>query len=229
VGQPHRRTHRKELDPPATHHVRVSATRDDMLRQLRHLGIRDARVLDAMARVPREEFVRDADRDLAYEDRALGIDKGQTISQPYVVARMSELLDVQPGHHVLEVGTGSGYQAAVLGELAGDVVSVELHELLAETARDRLARLGYRNVRVLNDDASVGHPQEAPYDRIIVTAAAPSVDPALAAQLKKDGRLIAPVGDRELQELVSLRGDGRSERHGAVGFVPLRGRAGFRD
>jgi protein-L-isoaspartate(D-aspartate) O-methyltransferase len=209
--------------------VRVTATRDEMIRQLRHLGIRDARVLGAMARVPREEFVRDADRGAAYEDRALPIEKGQAISQPYVVARMSELLDVRPSDHVLEVGTGSGYQAAVLGELAGDVVSVELHELLAATARDRLARLGYRNVRVVHDDASVGHPEEAPYDRIIVTAAAPSVDPALAGQLKSDGRLVAPVGGRELQELVSVRGDGRTERHGAVGFVPLRGRAGWRE
>jgi protein-L-isoaspartate(D-aspartate) O-methyltransferase len=209
--------------------VLVTATRDDMVRQLRILGIHDARVLDAMARVPREEFVRDEDRDAAYEDRALPIEMGQTISQPYVVARMSELLDVRPGDHVLEVGTGSGYQAAVLGELGADVVSVELHKELAETARDRLERLGYRNVRVINDDASVGHREEAPYDRIIVTAAAPSVDDALVAQLASDGRLIAPVGGRELQELVSVHGDGRIERHGAVGFVPLRGRAGWRE
>jgi protein-L-isoaspartate(D-aspartate) O-methyltransferase len=198
-----------------------------MLRQLRQLGIRDARVLDAMARVPREEFVRESDRDSAYEDRALPIDMGQTISQPYVVARMTELLDVDTRDRVLEVGTGSGYQAAVLGELAGEVVSVERHGALADAARERLQRLGYRNVRVVHDDASLGYPAEAPYDRIIVTAAAPSIDPALAAQLAPDGRLVAPVGDEEMQELVVRDSRGREERHGAVRFVPLRGRAGF--
>jgi protein-L-isoaspartate(D-aspartate) O-methyltransferase len=198
-----------------------------MLRQLRHLGIRDARVLDAMARVPREEFVREADRDSAYEDRALPIDMGQTISQPYVVARMTELLGVDTRDRVLEVGTGSGYQAAVLGELAGEVVSVERHGSLADAARERLQRLGYRNVHVVHEDASLGYPAEAPYDRIIVTAAAPSIEPALAAQLSPDGRLVAPVGDEEMQELVVRDSHGREERHGAVRFVPLRGRAGF--
>jgi len=207
--------------------VRVTPTREDMLRQLRQLGIRDARVLDAMARVPREEFVREADRGSAYEDRALPIDMGQTISQPYVVARMTELLDVDTRDRVLEVGTGSGYQAAVLGELAGEVVTVELHEELATAARDRLARLGYANVRVEQGDASVGFAPGAPYDRIIVTAAAPAIDPALLSQLRPDGRIVAPVGPRDLQELVVIGADGRQERHGVVGFVPLRGRAGF--
>jgi protein-L-isoaspartate(D-aspartate) O-methyltransferase len=207
--------------------VRVTPTRDDMVRQLRQLGIRDERVLDAMARVPREEFVLEADRESAYEDRALPIGLGQTISQPYVVARMTELLEVDTRDRVLEVGTGSGYQAAVLGELAGEVVSVELHEELASHARDRLARLGYANVRVEHGDASVGFAAGAPYDRIIVTAAAPAIDPALASQLTPDGRIVAPVGPRDLQELVVLRADGRHERHGVVGFVPLRGRAGF--
>jgi protein-L-isoaspartate(D-aspartate) O-methyltransferase len=207
--------------------VRVTPTRDDMVLQLRQLGIRDARVLDGMARVPREEFVRDVDRDLAYEDRALPIDLDQTISQPYVVARMTELLEIDSRDRVLEVGTGSGYQAAVLGELAGEVVSVELHEALAAAARDRLARLGYKNVRVEQGDGSVGFAAAAPYDGIIVTAAAPSLDPELASQLTKDGRIVAPVGPRELQELIVLRADGRLERHGKVGFVPLRGRAGF--
>jgi protein-L-isoaspartate(D-aspartate) O-methyltransferase len=207
--------------------VRVTVTRDEMVRHVRRLGIRDPRVLEAMTRVPREEFVRDADRDSAYGDHALPIAEGQTISQPYVVARMTELLDIWPEHHVLEIGTGSGYQAAVLGELAKDVVSVERHRSLAESARERLSRLGYHNVRVIHDDASLGYPTEAPYDRIIVTAAAPSIEPALSAQLAPGGRLVAPVGDEEMQELVVRDSRGREEHHGAVRFVPLRGRAGF--
>ncbi len=208
--------------------MRVTFTREEMVRQLRHLGIRDARVLEAMGRVPREEFVRDEDREVAYGDHALPIAEGQTISQPYVVAWMTELLDVRPTHHVLEVGTGSGYQAAVLAELARDVVSVERHRALADAARERLARLGYHTVRVIHDDASMGRPEDAPYDRVIVTAAAPAIDPALTAQLADDGRLVAPVGDAEMQELVVRDAHGREERHGSVRFVPLRGQAGFR-
>jgi protein-L-isoaspartate(D-aspartate) O-methyltransferase len=206
--------------------VRVTS-RDEMVRQLRRMGIRDPRVLMAMERVPREELVRDEDRQVAYGDHALPIGQGQTISQPYVVARMTELLDVGPGHHVLEIGTGSGYQAAVLGEIANDVISVERHKPLADAARERLRRLGYDNVRVIHDDASLGYPQEAPYDRIIVTAATPRIDPALAAQLADDGLLVAPIGDEEMQELVVRDAHGREARHGAVRFVPLRGRAGF--
>jgi len=205
----------------------VTATREDMIRQLRRMGIGDPRVLHAMSRVPREEFVRESDRDKAYGDHALPIAEGQTISQPYVVARMTELLDPGTDDHVLEVGTGSGYQAAVLGELAGDVVTVERHRALADTARETLARLGYANVRVFHDDASLGRPDDAPYDRIIVTAATPSIDPALVAQLADDGRIVAPVGDEDLQELVVRDARGHEQHHGAVRFVPLRGRAGF--
>lgn len=208
--------------------MRVSGTREDMVQQLERLGIRDARVLDAMARVPREEFVQDAQREIAFGDHALPIGEGQTISQPYVVARMSELLDVRPTHHVLEVGSGSGYQAAVLSLLAGDVVTVERHASLAADARDRLARLGYTNVRVVHQDASLGYLPAAPYDRIMVTAASPHIDAALDAQLRPLGRIVAPVGDEELQELVVHRAGGPDERHGAVRFVPLRGEAGFR-
>jgi len=210
--------------------VRVTSTRarDEMLQHLRQLGIRDAHVLDAMAQVPREEFVRSSDREVAYGDHALPIGEGQTISQPYVVARMTELLDPRSTDRVLEVGTGSGYQAAVLGQLAADVVTVERHASLAEAARDLLARSGYRNVRVVHGDASLGYPAKAPYDRILVTAAAPKIDPALAAQLTPSGRLVAPVGDEEVQELVVHHANGREERHGAVRFVPLRGEAGFR-
>lgn len=201
--------------------------RDDMLRQLRALGIADQRTLRAMGRVPRVEFVRREDRDVAYGDHALPIDAGQTISQPYVVARMTELLRVDQAHRVLEVGTGSGYQAAVLGELARDVVTVERHAALADQARERLARLGYRNVRVVHDDASQGYVPDAPYDRIIVTAAAPAVDRALLGQLAPGGHVVAPVGDEQAQELVTVDAHGRLRRHGAVRFVPLRGRAGF--
>jgi len=208
-------------------YVRVT-TREEMLRHLRKLGIRDARVLDAMARVPREDFVRDDEREVAYGDHALPIGEGQTISQPFVVARMTELLEPRRTDHVLEVGTGSGYQAAVLAVLARDVISVERHASLAEEAGERLARLGFANVRVVNEDASLGYPPEAPYDRVLVTAATPSIEDALVAQLTPEGRIVAPVGDREMQELTVLHADGREERHGAVRFVPLRGEAGFR-
>ncbi|MEP6694067.1 MAG: protein-L-isoaspartate(D-aspartate) O-methyltransferase [Chloroflexota bacterium] len=202
--------------------------RDEMLRLLERFGIRDRRVLEAMARVPREEFVSSADRDVAYGDHALPIGEGQTISQPYVVARMTELLEVRPEHRVLEVGTGSGYQAAVLADLAREVISVERHAPLADAARERLERLGYGNVRVIHADASLGYPAEAPYDGILITAATPAIDPSLAQQLTADGRIVAPVGDLDHQDLVVRDARGREQRHGAVRFVPLRGEAGFR-
>jgi protein-L-isoaspartate(D-aspartate) O-methyltransferase len=199
-----------------------------MVRDLRRMGIRDERVLVAMGKVPRELFVRENDQDVAYGDHALAIPEGQTISQPYVVARMTELLEVAPEHHVLEVGTGSGYQAAVLAELAGDVVTVERHASLAERASQIIAELGYANVRVVAGDASAGYPPEAPYDRIMITAASPAISGELLRQCAPDGRIVAPVGDEETQHLVVRHADGRETRHGAVKFVPLRGRAGFR-
>ena len=199
-----------------------------MVRQLERFGIRDRWVLDAMARVLREEFVGAADRDAAYGDHALAIGEGQTISQPYVVARMTELLATEPDHRVLEVGTGSGYQAAVLGELVRELISIERHASLADAARERLERLGYANVRVIHADASLGYPPEAPYDRILITAATPAIDPALVQQLTADGRIVAPIGDLDLQELVVRDARGREEHHGPVRFVPLRGEGGFR-
>ncbi len=199
-----------------------------MLRLLERFGIRDPGVLEAMARVPREEFVSRADRDVAYGDHALAIGEGQTISQPYVVARMTELLATSPEHRVLEVGTGSGYQAAVLAELVREVISIERHPSLADAARDRLERLGYANVRVIHADASLGYPPEAPYDRILITAATPGINAALAQELTAEGRIVAPVGDLDRQELVVRDARGREERHGPVRFVPLRGQAGFR-
>jgi protein-L-isoaspartate(D-aspartate) O-methyltransferase len=208
--------------------VETERRRAEMLRLLERFGIRDRRVLDAMARVPREEFVSPADREVAYGDYALSIGEGQTISQPYVVARMTELLATEPGQRVLEVGTGSGYQAAVLAGLVREVISIERHASLAEAARDRLERLGYANVRVIRADASLGYPPEAPYDRILITAAAPAIDPALAQQLTAEGRIVAPVGDLDLQELVVRDLRGNDQRYGAVKFVPLRGEAGFR-
>jgi protein-L-isoaspartate(D-aspartate) O-methyltransferase len=202
--------------------------RDLMIRDLRQMGIRDERVLAAMAKVPRERFVRDEDQDVAYGDHALGIPEGQTISQPFVVARMTELLRVDPMHHVLEVGTGSGYQAAVLAELSHDVVTVEWHAALADRATAVLAELGYENVKVVAGDASIGYPPDAPYDRILVTAASPGIAPELVRQSGPDGLIVAPVGDQDMQHLVVRYPDGRETRHGAVKFVPLRGRAGFR-
>ncbi len=207
--------------------MRVGITREDMVEQLKRLGISDPRVLAAMAAVPRERFVRDEHRDVAYGDHALPIGLAQTISQPYIVARMTELLDVGPGHHVLEIGTGSGYQAAVLSALAGDVVSVERHAALADEARARIARIGYANITVVNEDGSLGYPDAAPYDRILVTAAMPQIAPELASQLRPGGLIVAPVGDEEVQELVVRDASGGERRHGAVRFVLLRGEAGF--
>jgi len=201
--------------------------RAEMVRQLARMGIKDRRVLDAMGRVPRERFVREQDRDVAYGDHALAIAEGQTISQPYVVARMTELLQVDRAHHVLEVGTGSGYQAAILAELARDVVTVERWPSLAAAARAILSELGFTNVTVVEGDASTGYPPLAPYDRILVTAASPGIPPELARQCALHGRIVAPVGDEELQQLVVRTGDGRETTYGAVKFVPLRGRAGF--
>jgi protein-L-isoaspartate(D-aspartate) O-methyltransferase len=207
--------------------VDFASERLAMVADLRRMGIKDERVLSAMATVPRELFVRLEDQDVAYGDHALGIAEGQTISQPFVVARMTELLNVDPTSHVLEVGTGSGYQAAVLAELARDVVTVERHAALADRASALLADLGYENVRVVAGDASTGYPPAAPYDRVLITAATPRIAPEIVRQCAPDGRIVAPVGDQEMQHLVVRYPDGRETRHGAVKFVPLRGRAGF--
>ncbi len=201
-------------------------------RQLRDRGIRDPRVLEAMALVPREAFVPEWRRDAAYADAALPIPGGQTISQPYVVARMTELLDVVPGVRVLEVGTGSGYQAAVLAELGGIVTSIERVAELAASARERLRRLGYGDrVTVTVGDGSLGDAEHAPWPRIIATAAAPRVPDPLRDQLHPDGgRLVIPVGGRDHQELLWIERHGDEwieQSDGAVVFVPLLGEAGW--
>ena len=200
--------------------------------QLRARGIADERVLRAMSELPRELFVPENERNLAYADEALPIASGQTISQPYIVARMTELLEPRAGERILEIGTGSGYQAAILALLGCQVVSIERHAELAETARERIRRVGLGGaVEVRVGDGSVGDPGGAPWDGIVVTAAAPAIPAPLREQLLADGgRLVIPVGSRYHQELVLVvrRGDDWVERNdGPVVFVPLVGQAGF--
>jgi protein-L-isoaspartate(D-aspartate) O-methyltransferase len=192
---------------------------------LRRRGISDPAVLRAMDEVPREHFVENAFVDSAYADQALPIACGQTISQPYVVAYMTEQLGVQGGHRVLEVGTGSGYQAAVLSRLAREVVSVERYRTLADIARKRLAALGYDNVDVLVEDGLAGVPDRGPYDRIIVTAAAETVPDALLADLADGGVVVLPLGPHAgPQRLVKLtKGEQGINQEDLIGvrFVPL--------
>jgi len=172
--------------------------------QLRGRDIRSTRVLDAMRSVPRHLFVPEPQRGAAYNDTPLPIGYEQTISQPYIVAFMTEAIDVGAGHKVLEIGTGSGYQAAVLAELARDVFTIEIVDALAERSRQLLAELGYKNVHVRAGNGYLGWPEEAPFDRIIVTAAPDQVPPALVDQLKMDGLIAVPVGVGE-QTLQVLR------------------------
>jgi len=194
--------------------------------QIEARGVRDARTLQAMRDVPRHLFVPEAQRPSAYEDHPLPIGHGQTISQPYIVAFMTEALGLQGGETVLEVGTGSGYQAAVLARIAARVHSIEIVEPLAAEARQRLAKLGYQNVEVRAGDGYLGWPEAAPFDGIMVTAAAPRVPEPLKEQLKDGGRLVIPVGD-ELQELmvVTRHGSAFEERRILpVRFVPMTGK-----
>lgn len=192
--------------------------------QLKGRDITDPRVLAAMGKVPRHRFVPAYLAPLAYSDQPLPIGQGQTISQPYIVALMSQWAEVAPGDKVLEVGTGSGYQAAVLAELTDRVFTVELLPALAEAAKVRLKELGYRQVQVKIGDGYQGWPEAAPFDAILVTATAPEVPPALAAQLKEGGRLVIPVGRGWVQQLIRFRkvaGELREEARLPVQFVPL--------
>ncbi len=199
--------------------------RMEFLLGLRRRGIMDAAVLRAMDEVPREYFVLAEFSDAAYFDQALPIECGQTISQPYVVAFMTERLELQPAHRVLEIGTGSGYQAAVLSRLAASVVSVERYRTLAEAARGRLRTLGFTNVEIIVGDGFLGAADHAPFDRIIITAAAEEVPQELVNQLATDGIMILPLGPQEsAQTLVKLTNtDHGIEREDliAVRFVPL--------
>ena len=173
--------------------------------QLRARGIRDERLLSAMGAVPRQEFVEPRYRDQAYEDHPLPIGAGQTISQPYIVALMIEILGLESSSKVLEIGTGSGYQTAVLAQLAARVYSVERHSQLAHDAQERLSRLGFSNVTVVVGDGSQGLPQYAPFDAVIVSAAAAEIPAPLFEQMREGGRMIIPVGPREAQELQLVR------------------------
>ena len=192
--------------------------------QLRERGIRDERVLAAMSRVPRHEFTPEAFRNQAYADHPSPIGEGQTISQPYIVALMLEALALKPADNVLEVGTGSGYVTALLAELTVQVVSIERHVVLADEARGVLARLGYTNIKVIAGDGTEGYEVNAPYDSIIVSAAAGEVPPALLTQLAEGGRLIIPVGapDAQQLQLICMR-SGRAETtwRETCRFVPL--------
>jgi len=194
--------------------------------QIEARGVEDPRVLDAMRRVPRHEFVPAAIRDRAYDDNALPIGEGQTISQPYIVALMTELARLGPDSKVLEVGTGSGYQAAVLSLVAGQVYTIEIVEPLARRAAATLARLDYANVQSRVGDGWAGWPEAAPFDAILVTAAPERVPPALLDQLAPHGRLVIPVGGRGVQTLeVHERTESgfRVEKVAPVLFVPMTG------
>lgn len=199
-------------------------TRERLVLRLRATGIRDAAVLEAIGKLPRHLFMDEALASRAYEDTALPIGHGQTISQPYTVARMTELLLADGARRVLEIGTGSGYQTAVLCALTQEVYSVERIEPLHKSARRCLQELGYRNFRLKLSDGSDGWPEYAPYDAILVTAAAAEVPAALLAQLAPGGRLLIPVGNVAHQELLSIRqtADGIVREHiELVNFVPL--------
>jgi protein-L-isoaspartate(D-aspartate) O-methyltransferase len=192
--------------------------------QLRARGISDPRILDAMLRVPRHEFVPEPYGAQAYEDHPLPIGEEQTISQPYIVALMLESLQLKPTDKVLEVGTGSGYATALLAELAGKVFSIERHPALAQNARKVLAGRGYSNIQVMTGDGTLGLPTAAPFDAILVSAAAPDLPAALLAQLREGGRMIIPVGTVDSQQLQFIRmvnGHPVISRRELVRFVPL--------
>ena len=199
--------------------------------QLRQRGIGDERVLAAMARVPRHEFVAEPYQAHAYDDNPLPIGEGQTISQPYIVGLMLELLAVRPEHTVLEIGTGSGYQTALLAELARHVYTIERQPVLAITAQETLQRLGYTNITLEIGDGSAGLPARAPYDGIIVAAAAPILPHSLVDQLKEGGRLVIPVGtpdSQRLQLVEKIQGKPVISEQTGCRFVPLIGEQGYR-
>jgi protein-L-isoaspartate(D-aspartate) O-methyltransferase len=202
-----------------------AALREHMVKtQIERRDVRDPAVLKAMRATPRHLFVPENVRSSAYEDRPLPIGHGQTISQPYIVGSMSDLLQIQPTHKVLEIGTGCGYQAAILSQLAKQVYSIEIVDALAKQSARTLRELGYRNVTVRSGDGYLGWPEEAPFDRIILTAAPPEMVQTLVNQLKNGGRLIAPIGvESQVLVIVEKDAQGRTQqrtRYG-VAFVPM--------
>ncbi len=202
-------------------------------RQLRSRGIRSEPVLKVMGTVPREQFLPPSQEERAYKDQALPLSRGQTVSQPYMVAIMTEALRLEPEDRVLEIGTGSGYQTAILSHLAAQIFSIERIPELATGAGEVLGDLGCENVCIRVGDGSVGWPEEAPFDAILVTAGAPKAPEALKAQLKEDGGcLVVPVGDRYIQELLRITREGDAyevEELLACRFVPLVGLEGWED
>ena len=212
-------------------HIDLEAAREQMLRkQLQRRAIHHQGVLAAMAKVSRERFIAPELRDEAYADRALAIDCSQTISQPYIVGLMTQALELSGPQKVLEIGTGSGYQTAILAELARQVVSVERHALLSQQAGMILSELGYRNVTLLTGDGTLGCPDRSPFDRIIVTAAAAEYPPTLFEQLEEGGILVIPLGGRDYQTLQAIRkvaGRPKTTNLSACRFVPLVGAYGW--
>jgi protein-L-isoaspartate(D-aspartate) O-methyltransferase len=213
---------------PETAHIALE--RESMIQsQLRRRGVRTRAVLRAMQSVPREAFVPEEERDNAYADCALPLGHGQTISQPYMVARTAELANLQPGDRVLEVGLGSGYQAAVLAQLCEHVTGIEIVPELALQAQLTLAQLGIANITVRLGDGSLGYAPDAPYDAIVVAAGAPQVPEQLIAQLKPGGRLVIPVGSpaRQILSVITKTAEGSvTSRYDRCVYVPLRGEAG---
>jgi protein-L-isoaspartate(D-aspartate) O-methyltransferase len=210
------------------HMKNIETLRDTMIeKHLKARGLKDEAVLQAMAEVPREAFLPASMADVAYEDAPLPIGEGQTISQPYIVAVMTELLELKPDDRVLEIGTGSGYAAAILSRIAKVVYTIERHAPLADGARRVFDRLGYDNIRLRQGDGSLGWPEAAPFDAIVVTAAAGRIPRALKDQLAVGGRLVIPVGPADVQKLLRMRRTGEEryeqETHFAVRFVPLIG------
>jgi protein-L-isoaspartate(D-aspartate) O-methyltransferase len=213
--------------------MNLQAQRKRMLeRQLIPRGIHDPLVLKAMEKVPREAFVPEDLRESAYGDNPLPIGEGQTISQPYIVALMTEALELKGSEKVLEIGTGSGYQAAVLAETTKEVYTVERVARLSEKAKQILGRLGYANIHFKIFNGTLGWPEHSPYDAIMVTAGAPEIPESLIEQLREGGRLVIPVGDRLGQDLLKIRktkGKTTTENLGAVRFVSLVGEYGWKE
>lgn len=217
--------------PPADDSYRHRGQRRALVRELRARGITDERVLAALEAVPRHLFFAPGFREHAYHDKAFPIGEGQTISQPYTVAFQSQLLRLRPGERVLEVGTGSGYQCAVLLHLTRQVWSIELNEVLYARTRQRLPELGIRGAHLHCGDGSLGLPDAAPFDGILVTAGAPALPPALLRQLAPGGRLVIPVGDAQAQKMLRVTREGPDEyvreEFADFRFVPLLGEGGW--